>query len=465
MSAERSSRGRGSEERSSRGKSSGELDFLIHEAADWLRIPSISAGARNDAALLEAAQWAQRRVLDAGGECELVDTPGGAPLVVGELRAAREDAPTVLIYGHYDVQDPGDDALWTTPPFEPDIRDGRLWARGASDDKGNFLPLLHVACAMAEAGELGVHVRVLVEGAEETGGTDVNDWVEADERGADCAIVFDAPMLDPETPALTVATRGMVFAHLTVRTGERPAHSGIYGGAALNAMHALHTVLAAVLPGPDGRLPEPLRAGVEPPTSDERAAWDALPAGADLLARGRRAARRQRRGRGVLPAHDGRRVARRAPPRGRRHAHDRPAGRALRPVRAPRARPGPAGDRGGAREPAARSAARRRRARAQDRARLAVELRPRVGRVSRIARGALARSCGREPVLLRTGGTLPILASFAERGIPVVVSGFALPQDNLHAPDESDALASLELGRRAARALYEDLSALRPVRP
>ena len=133
---------------------SDELDALIHEAADWLRIPSISAGARNDAALLEAAQWAQRRVLEAGGTCELVDTPGGAPLVVGELRAAREDAPTVLIYGHYDVQDPGDDALWTTPPFEPDIRDGRLYARGATDDKGNFLPLLHVACAMAEAGEL-----------------------------------------------------------------------------------------------------------------------------------------------------------------------------------------------------------------------------------------------------------------------------------------------------------------------
>ena len=83
----------------------------------------------------------------------------------------------------------------------------------------------------------------------------------------------------------------------------------------------------------------------------------------------------------------------------------------------------------------------------------------------RIARAALARSCGREPVLLRTGGTLPILASFAGRGIPVVVSGFALPQDNLHAPDESYALASIELGRRAARALYEDLSALRPARP
>ena len=80
----------------------------------------------------------------------------------------------MLIYGHYDVQDPGDESAWTTPPFEPDIRDGRLYARGACDDKGNFLPLLHVACAMADAGELPVNVRVLVEGAEETGSDDVN---------------------------------------------------------------------------------------------------------------------------------------------------------------------------------------------------------------------------------------------------------------------------------------------------
>ncbi len=111
---------------------SDELDALIHEAGDWLRIPSISAGRRNEAGLRAAAEWALRRVRDAGGECDLVDTPGGAPLVVGELRASNDaDAPTVLIYGHYDVQDPGDDAAWTTPPFEPDIRDGREALRRA----------------------------------------------------------------------------------------------------------------------------------------------------------------------------------------------------------------------------------------------------------------------------------------------------------------------------------------------
>ena len=422
-----------------------DLDALIHEAADWLRIPSISAGARNEAALLEAAEWAQRRVLDAGGTCELIDTPGGAPLVMGELRAAgdqrsgdepegRGSTPTVLIYGHYDVQDPGDEALWTTPPFEPDIRDGRLWARGASDDKGNFLPLLRVACAMAEAGELGVHVRVLVEGAEETGGTDVNDWVEADERGADAAIVFDSGMLDPETPALTVATRGMVFAHLTIRTGERPAHSGMYGGAALNAMHALHAVLGAVLPGPDGCLPEPLRAGVEPPTPAERAAWDSLPAGADVLAEaGARPADAAAAGELYL----------RTTADASLDVH-RIAGGDTRTIVPPevhcdlsvRLAPG--------QDPPAIEAA------LQTLLHGALpdgaELELKTGLASparfdpesdalRTARGALARSCGREPVLLRSGGTLPILASFADRGIPAIVSGFALPQDNLHAPD------------------------------
>src|SRR3954454_21694343 len=198
---------------------SDELDAIVHEAADWLRIPSVSAGRRNEAALQEATAWAQRRVLDADGTCELVDTPGGAPLVVGELRAADDDVPTVMIYGHYDVQDVAPEDEWTTPPFEPDIREGRLYARGAADDKGNFLPLLHVACAMADAGELPVHVRVLIEGAEETGNDDVNEWVLADERGADCVIVFDSGMLDEHTPALTVGTRGIVSAALEVRTG------------------------------------------------------------------------------------------------------------------------------------------------------------------------------------------------------------------------------------------------------
>ena len=122
------------------------------ELLDWLRIPSVSTGEGDPHELERAARWVTDRVRGAGGEGQLVRVGDGNPLAVGELRAADARAPTVLIYGHYDVQDPGPRAAWASPPFEPEIRDGRLYGRGAADDKGNFLPLLHVACAMARSG-------------------------------------------------------------------------------------------------------------------------------------------------------------------------------------------------------------------------------------------------------------------------------------------------------------------------
>ena len=132
----------------------------------------------------------------------------------------------MLIYGHYDVQSPDPRELWTSDPFEPVVRDGRLYARGASDDKGNFLPLLHVACELARSGELPVHVRVVLEGEEEVGGSNVLRYIAQDERGADCAIVFDGGMIDEARPALHIAVRGIVMAHVRVRTAERDLHSG-----------------------------------------------------------------------------------------------------------------------------------------------------------------------------------------------------------------------------------------------
>jgi acetylornithine deacetylase/succinyl-diaminopimelate desuccinylase-like protein len=439
---------------------SDELDALIHEAADWLRIPSVSAGARNEAALREAAEWALRRVRAAGGSCELVETPGGAPLVVGELRANRDAAPTVMIYGHYDVQDPGDESAWTAPPFEPDIRDGRMYARGACDDKGNFLPLLHVACAMADAGELPVHVRVLIEGAEETGTDDVNQWVLADERGADCVIVFDTGMLDEDTPALTVGTRGNVFATIEIRTGDRPVHSGMYGGAALNAFHALTTVLAAVLPR-NGRLAEPLRVGIEPPTPEELATWEDLPDGASVLAQA-----------GAKPSDPaaGAELHTRTGADTSLDVHRIQGGQArtIVPEQAScdlslRIAPGQdaaeisAVFEGLLREALPEGATLTYSAVLAEPSRFDPASPP-----LRIGRAALARALGgKEPALLRSGGTLPILAAFSQREIPAIVSGFALPQDNFHAPDESYAIASLDRGRRAARALFEDLAQLR----
>ncbi|HET6505305.1 MAG TPA: M20/M25/M40 family metallo-hydrolase, partial [Baekduia sp.] len=118
-------------------------DALRDEPFEWLRVPSISTGGGDPADLVRAAEWAVAKIRRAGGTAELArPVEGGNPLVVGELRASsREDAPTVLIYGHYDVQGAEPLDLWDTPPFEPTVRDGRIYARGAADDKGNFLPL------------------------------------------------------------------------------------------------------------------------------------------------------------------------------------------------------------------------------------------------------------------------------------------------------------------------------------
>src|SRR5215218_9107929 len=156
---------------------------LLDPLIEWLRIPSISTGGGDPADLRRAAEWAAAHVERAGGAAELIQVGDGNPLVVGDLRATRGDAPTVLIYGHYDVQGPGELAAWTSPPFEPEVRDGRLYARGAADDKGNFWPLLAVACELAAAGELPVDVRVVVEGEEEAESASVAEWIRADDHG------------------------------------------------------------------------------------------------------------------------------------------------------------------------------------------------------------------------------------------------------------------------------------------
>jgi acetylornithine deacetylase/succinyl-diaminopimelate desuccinylase-like protein len=251
-------------------------DELLEELIGWLRIPSVSTGGGDPAALERAASWAIERIGAAGGTGDLVRIGGGNPLAVGELRAADAAAPTVLIYGHYDVQGAGPPELWSSPAFSPEIRDGRLYARGAADDKGNFLPLLHVACAMARAGELPVHVRVLIEGEEEVGGESVATWVRDDSGPVDVAIVFDSGMPDPQTPAITVGLRGVVQLSLVVRTASHNLHSGLYGGSVLNALHVLHALLAQVLPGPDGHLREELRVGISPPSEAELASWRRL---------------------------------------------------------------------------------------------------------------------------------------------------------------------------------------------
>src|SRR5436190_4060957 len=254
------------------------------ELSQLLRIPSISADPAHAGDVRAAAEWVCAFVREAGGECGVIDWHG-QPLAIGELRASRaaDAAPTVLCYGHFDVQPPAPLELWESPPFEPEIRDGYLYGRGTVDDKGQLYMLLAAARELARTGELPVNVRFCCDGEEETGGHSIVDFLAEDERGADAAVIFDSGMIRRGLPAFNVATRGLAYFHVTVRTGRRDLHSGMYGGAALNAAHALARTLEPLLPS-DGRLPEPLRKGIAPPTEEELAGWGELPSGAGELA-------------------------------------------------------------------------------------------------------------------------------------------------------------------------------------
>src|SRR5437762_4071886 len=252
------------------------------ELAEFLRIPSISADPAHAGHVEEAGEWVCQFVRDAGGEAELVDWHG-EPLAIGEIRASTANGtPTVPCSGHFDVQPPDPLELWDSEPFEPEVRDGYLYARGAADDKGQLYMLLSAARELALAGELPVNVRFTCDGEEETGGHSIVDYLAADNRGADAAIIFDGGMIRRDVPAINVATRGLVYFHVTLRSGERDLHSGLFGGAALNAAHALTFMIGSLL-ARDGRLAEPLREGLVPPTDEELAGWRELPPGAGEL--------------------------------------------------------------------------------------------------------------------------------------------------------------------------------------
>ncbi len=435
------------------------MPTLREELEDWLRIPSVSTGGGDAAALEEACGWACERIEGAGGRAEQVTVGGGHPMAVGELRCSRADAPTVLAYGHYDVQAAGPEEAWDSPPFEPTERDGRLYARGAADDKGNFLPLLHVACELARAGELPVNVRFLIEGEEEVGSRSVLERLRQGEDEADCAIVFDSVMVDEATPAISSASRGLAQAGIEVRVAERDLHSGFYGGAVPNAAHVLMRMLDAVAPDPEGRVRPELSAGVRAPTRQEVESWEELPGGAGEIAQvgaqpvspGAAAEFYERTGaltsvdvnmisvgepRTIVPAVARAHVSVRLAPGQSAAATGAELERLLREAAHPAAEVSIETELA---DPAF-----------FDTSHPALQL----------GAQAIGRACGRPAAFVRLGGTLPLLAVLAERGMATIVSGFALPADAFHAPNESYRLESLRLGEAAARELYATLAEL-----
>ena len=436
----------------------------LEELAELLRIPSISADADRKNDVARAAEWVRDFIRDAGGQAELVETET-FPLAVGELRASSgaDEAPTVLVYGHFDVQPPAPLDEWESPPFEPEIRDGWLYGRGTADDKGQLYTLLKAAQLLAAAGELPVNVRFVCDGEEETGGTQVVEFIERDERGADAAVIFDGAMLRPGVPIFYTGTRGLVYFHVRVRTGDRDLHSGVFGGAALSATDALLQTLQGVLPRENGLLPDELRAGIVPPTAEELEAWQELDPGAQMLQEG-----------GARPSDPGaaeafyvRTWAEPALTVNGFVGGEATLQKTVLPVTAEanvsiRLAPGQDPD---AIEPIFN--------------RLIQEAAPEgadveverwssapAGAVTpedpaiQLAVDAFERVVGTRPLLIRVGGTLPIVPPLADRGIPIVLTGFDLPEGNIHSPNERLRVDHIQLGVEAASELFRAFARL-----
>ncbi|MEX2392903.1 MAG: M20/M25/M40 family metallo-hydrolase, partial [Actinomycetota bacterium] len=411
----------------------------------------------NPEAIREAATFLKDFVIAAGGECELVSTDLN-PLVVGLLKANRSDvganAKTVLIYGHYDVQGPEPLDEWVTDPFEPTIKDGRIYARGASDDKGNFWPLLYEACEMFGKGELGVNVRVCVEGEEERGSYNLMPWLESYEEDCAACIIYDSGSIGSR-PTITLGARGIIAGDIHVRCADIDLHSGIYGGTVPNALHVLMRALQPMLPLDDGTLRDELRAGIDPIPDAERAMWASLPPGDRAIERvgGRKLhptsgdryyeltgweptfeVNEIKGGdpRTVIPAKASAHISMRLAPgqdnRAMRKEIERLMTEALHPA-AELTFDWHGGVDAGSFDP--------------------------EEPVMRAARDAYAKAFGDEPHLWRLGGTLPLLDMLKKKGIPTVLTGFARADDKIHAPNESYPLESLTQGRTGARALFE----------
>ena len=436
----------------------------LEELFELLRIPSVSADPTHTEDVRRAGEWVRDFIRAAGGEAELLETDKH-PLVIGELRASGDgdSAPTVLVYGHFDVQPPAPLEEWETPPFEPTVRDGWLFARGVADDKGQLYLLLKAASLLAADGALPVNLRFACDGEEESGGHSIVDFLATDEREADVCVIFDGHMLRPGVPIFEIATRGICYFHVRVRTGERDLHSGLFGGAALNAMHALMQMLAAVLPH-EGRLPESLRAGIVLPSDEEIASWQELEPGTEVLA-AQGARRADARAAEELylrtwtePAVD---------------VHGITGGEALLqktviPVVAEAnvsIRLVPRQDE----DAIAAELERLLRTAAPEGADVEIEcqakspaalVRPDEPAIQ-LGMDAFERVIGARPLLLRVGGSLPVMAALEQKGVPTILTGFDLPEGNIHSPNERFRVEHIPLGVETSKELYRSFAGLR----
>jgi acetylornithine deacetylase/succinyl-diaminopimelate desuccinylase-like protein len=426
---------------------------FLDELKDLLRIPSISTLLEHNGDTRHAAETLAAEMKRIGLEhVRLIETAHGGsaghPLVYGDwLHAAGK--PTVLCYGHYDVQPPDPLEEWLTPPFEPTERDGNLYARGAVDDKGQMYMHLKALESLFQAaengtgkGKLPVNVRVILEGEEEVGGEGIAEFVRehAEELKADFALVSDTEMFAAELPTLCVGLRGMIYTEIEVRGAKVDLHSGMYGGAAPNPFVALAQIIAG-LKDRAGRIQIPgFYDDVEAPSAEERAAWKRLPFDEEHY-------RETEIGSPVLTGEAGYSVLERTWTRPTLDVHGMPGGfigtgakRAFAQYKAHVESLAPEG--------------------------VTVEVRmihaadPLVIRTDNpyvtAAEAAMREVFGKETVFVRGGGSIPIVGDIERHlKIPSVMMGFGLPDDNLHAPNEKFHIANFHRGIESIIRMFE----------
>lgn len=443
-----------------------ERDRFYSELDEFLRIPSVSAKSDHNTDTERAAEWVHGKLADAGLEAETLETPGH-PVVIGEWRGAGAEAPTVLIYGHYDVQPAEPLELWASPPFEPEIREGRIYARGSADDKGQlFLHIKALEAHLKTRGRLPVNVIVLAEGEEEVGSPNLVPFVrEHRERlAADTVVISDSAMFAPGLPSLLFSLRGLAYFEIHATGPSSDLHSGAYGGAVLNPANALAQVIGG-LHDDDGRI---TIAGfyddIIDPSTETLEGIRALPFDADEYAHevGARATGGEKdysalerlwtrpscdvngllsgyTGEGaktVLPAKAMAKVSfRLVPGQSPERVHElfqqhlarvAPPGVTLDLVELHGGRPWRASLEGPLFEAASR---------------------------------ALEKSFGTQPVLTGEGGSIPIVGEFEEiLGANSLLLGFALPGANMHAPNEWFATDCFERGIDTLIHLYDELA-------
>ncbi|MDA1017772.1 MAG: dipeptidase [Planctomycetota bacterium] len=438
---------------------------FVEDLKSLLRIQSVSADSAFAAEMTKAAEFVRDQLLTAGLSAEIIPTAGHS-IVYGEWLGAA-DAPTALIYGHYDVQPPDPLDEWDSQPFEPDIRNGRIYARGATDDKGQMLThVKSVQAWMKTHGRLPVNVKFVIEGEEEVGSDNLDKFLAAnqDKLKADIAVVSDTSQYAPDIPAITYGLKGIVACEITLRGPNQDLHSGMFGGSVANPANALAALLGGLIDA-DGRITvSEFYDDVVDLTEQERAAFAALPFSetafknslgvADVFGESgfstieRRWARPTCDVNGMISGYTGEgpktiipswasaKISCRLVP----DQNPRKVVQALEDHLRAHLRPG-----------------------------LAMEFKTYHGADPLVidtesafmnsARNAIEKSFGVAPVMIREGGSIPVVASFKRiLGVDTLLLGWGQNTDNLHSPNEHFSLKDYQRGIRASAHLWNELA-------